>query len=314
MGKSQMNLPVDLRTPIRTDIPLKSFSTFKIGGAARFFAEPETREELFRVLEFQRLERLPLLLIGRGSNLLISDEGFQGLALSLRKLEPNRYSVERDDLLRVSGGMSLFRLAVLSQEQALGGAEFVCHIPGTVGGALVMNAGFGRRGEPYFEVKDIIDSFTIIDTNADGAIKTLRKEDICFEYRATNIPAGLIILEAVFRLSPKSKELVKQEIDANFAYRNAVQDLRFPSAGSTFKNPKGHSLTSGQLLERVQMKGMRSGGAMVSERHANFFLNVDHATAQDVLSLMKMAQKRVLENFGVMLEPEVKYVGEGGGV
>jgi UDP-N-acetylmuramate dehydrogenase len=302
-----MSLPVDSKTFIHTDVPLKSYSTFKIGGPARFFAEPHTREELFQVLEFQRAERLPLLAMGRGSNLLISDLGFNGLALSLRNFEPNWFSVEHE-YVRVSGGMSLFRLAVLLQEYALGGAEFVCHIPGTVGGAIAMNAGFGRPGQGYHEIKDILDSLSAIDLDS-GTIKTFRREEMLFEYRNTHLPANMLIFEALFKLIPKSKKEVKAEIEANFSYRNSVQDLRFPSAGSTFKNPKNY-LTSGQLLDRAGMKGMRIGGAMVSERHANFFLNVNHATAKDVLSLMAIAQKRVCEEFGVSLEPEVRYVGE----
>lgn len=303
-----MSLPVDSKTFIHTDVPLKSYSTFKIGGPARYFAEPATREELFQVLEFQRAEELRLLVIGRGSNLLISDHGFNGLALSLRSFEPTSFSVENERFLRASGGMSLFRLAVLSQECSLGGAEFVCHIPGTVGGAVVMNAGFGRPGQGYHEIKDILDSFTVIDLSS-GALKTFRREDILFEYRHTHLPPHSLVLEAVFKLHPKPKSEVESEIKANFSYRNLVQDLRFPSAGSTFKNSKGASLTSGQLLDRARMKGARSGGAMVSERHANFFLNVDHATAEDVLSLISTAQKRVFEEFGVQLEPEVRYVG-----
>ena len=304
-----MNSPVDLKTPIRTDVSLKSYSTFKIGGPAHFFAEPATREELFRALEFRKAEGLPLLVIGRGSNLLISDDGFSGLVISLRKLEADSFSVEDDGLLRVSSGMSLFRLSIVSQEHSLGGAEFVCHIPGTVGGAVIMNAGFGRRGHPYYEIKDIVESITVLDLNSNGSTSILRPKDIQFEYRKTALAANLIVLEASFRLKPKPKELVQEEIKANFTYRNAVQDLRYPSAGSTFKNPKGSTLTSGQLLDRVQMKKVRIGGAMVSERHANFFLNVDHATAQDVLDLISLAQKRVYEEFGIKLEPEVRYVG-----
>ena len=304
-----MNLPVDLKAPIRTNVSLQSYTTFKIGGPARFFAEPRTREELFRVLEFQKLEDLPLLVVGRGSNLLISDTGFSGLVLSLRKLEPDQFSVEADGLLRTAGGMGLFQLALVSQEHSLGGAEFVCHIPGTVGGAIVMNAGFGRRGQPYQEMKDIIESVTVIDPDSNGSVRTISRDEIHFEYRMTDLPKCLIILEARFRLTPKPKKEIEAEIKANFTYRNSVQDLRFPSAGSIFKNPKGSHLTSGQLLERVRMKKMRIGGAMVSERHANFFLNVNHATAQDVLALMTLGQKRVLEEFGVELEPEVKYIG-----
>lgn len=304
-----MNLPVDSKTFIHTDVPLKSYSTFKIGGSARYFAEPVTREELFQVLDFQRLEHLPLLVIGRGSNLLVSDRGFQGLALSLRSFESTAYSVESKSFLRVSGGMSLFRVALLSQECSLGGAEFLCHIPGTVGGAVAMNAGFGRPGQGYHEIKDILDSFTVVDLNS-GVLKTFRREEVLFEYRNTHLPIDSLVVEAVFKLYPKPKSEVEADIKANFAYRNLVQDLRFPSAGSTFKNPKESSLTSGQMLDRAGMKGMRAGGAMVSERHANFFLNVDHATAQDVLSLISIAQKRVFETFGVQLEPEVRYVGD----
>ncbi len=304
-----MNLPVDLKTPIRTEVSLSSYSTFKIGGPARFFAEPRTREELFQVLEFRKAEALPFLVIGRGSNLLISDNGFQGLVLSLRKLQPDWFSIESDGLVRVSSGMSLFRLSVISQEHSLGGAEFVCHIPGTVGGAIIMNAGFGRREQPYFEIKDIIESITVLDLDSNGSVKTLYRDEIQFDYRKTNLPLGVVVLEAAFRLTPRLKKLVEEEIKANFAYRNAVQDLRFPSAGSTFKNPKGSALTSGQLLDRVKMKKVRIGGAMVSERHANFFLNVDHATSQDVLDLIQLAQKRVFEEFGIELEPEIKYVG-----
>jgi UDP-N-acetylmuramate dehydrogenase len=304
-----MSLPVDSKTFIHTDVPLKSYSTFKIGGVARYFAEPATREELFQVLDFQRIEHLPLLVIGRGSNLLVSDHGFRGLALSLRSFEPAAYSVENGIFLHVSGGMSLFRVALLSQECSLGGAEFLCHIPGTVGGAVVMNAGFGRPNQGYHEIKDILHSFTVIDLNS-GVLKTFRREDILFEYRKTHLPNDSLVVEAIFKLNPKPKTEVEAEIKANFAYRNLVQDLRFPSAGSTFKNQKTTSLTSGQMLDRAGMKGMREGGAMVSERHANFFLNVNHATAQDVLSLISTAQKRVFEQFGIQLEPEVRYVGE----
>lgn len=301
-----MSLQVDLKTHIRTNVSLKSYSTYKIGGTARFFAEPQTQDELFRILEFRRSEGLRVLIIGRGSNLLISDDGFDGLALSLRHMDAERFSVEHQTDLVVSAGMSLCRVSTVSQEQSLGGSEFLCHIPGTVGGAVTMNAGFGRRGGTYCEIRNILDSFTAIDLN--GNFKKIRRDEIQFDYRQTSIPQDLIILEARFQLLPKDRKEVEAEIKANFAYRNEVQDLRHPSAGSTFKNPKNSTLTSGQLLDRVHMKKVRIGGAMVSDRHANFFLNVDHATAQNVLDLMSEAQKRVFEEFGIQLYPEVRYV------
>ncbi len=301
-----MSLQVDSKTHIRTNVSLKSYSTYKIGGTARYFAEPQTQDELFRVLEFRCSEGLRVLIIGRGSNLLISDDGFDGLALSLRHMDAEKFSVEHQTDLVVSAGMSLCRVSTLSQEQSLGGSEFLCHIPGTVGGAIIMNAGFGRRGGTYCEIKNILDSFTAIDLN--GNFKKIHRDEIQFDYRQTNIPQDLIILAAKFRLAPKDCKEVEAEIKANFAYRNEVQDLRYPSAGSTFKNPKNSTLTSGQLLDRVQMKKVRIGGAMVSDRHANFFLNVDHATSQNVLDLISEAKKRVFEEFGVQLHPEVRYV------
>jgi UDP-N-acetylmuramate dehydrogenase len=301
-----MNLPVDSKLPIRAEVPLASYSTLKIGGPASYLAEPRDRDELNSALEFQRKERLPFLVIGRGSNLLFSDDGFSGLVLSLRKLNAEDYSVERDSRLRVPAGMSLFRLAILCQEQSLSGAEFLCHIPGTVGGAIAMNAGFARPGVPYREIKDILESFTAIDLN--GMVIKFQQSDVRFEYRKTYVPQGNIILEAVFRLNPKPRSLIREEIKANFSYRNSVQDLRFPSAGSIFKNPKESPLTSGQLLERAGMKGVRIGDAQVSERHANFFLNVGRAKAADMLELIELGRKRVRDEFGIELETEVKYI------
>ena len=301
-----MSLQVDSKAFIRTNVSLKSSSTYKIGGVAHFFAEPHTQDELIRVLEFRRSEGLRVLVLGRGSNLLISDDGFDGLAISLRQMECERFSVQNQTNLVVSAGMSLCRISTLSQEHSLGGSEFLCHIPGTVGGAIVMNAGFGRRGGAYQEIKDVLETFTAVDLN--GNVKEVHHRDVQFDYRQTNIPQGLIILEAKFRLVPKDKREVEAEIKANFAYRNQVQDLRYPSAGSTFKNPKNSTYTSGQLLDKVHMKKLRIGGAMVSDRHANFFLNVDRASAQDILDLISLAKKRVSEAFGIELEPEVRYV------
>ncbi len=301
-----MSLQVDSKTFIRTNVSLKSYSTYKIGGVARFFAEPHTQDELIRILEFRHSEGLRVLILGRGSNLLISDEGFDGLAISLRQLECERFSVENQTDLVLSAGMSLCRVSTISQEQSLAGSEFLCHIPGTVGGAVIMNAGFGRRGGPYREIKDILETFTAVDLNGD--VKKIHHDEIKFDYRQTDIPQNLILIEAKFRLVPKNPKEVEAEIKANFAYRNEVQDLRYPSAGSTFKNPQNSTFTSGQLLDRVHMKKVRIGGAMVSDRHANFFLNVDRASAQDVLDLIALAKKRVSEEFGIELHPEVRYV------
>lgn len=298
-----------LKAPIYPDVALASYSTFKIGGPARFFSEPHTREELALALEFQKNEGLPLLVIGRGSNLLFSDFGYNGLVLSLRKLEPEQVVFQGPAQIRVPSGMGLFRLALLCQQNSLGGTEFLCHIPGTVGGAVVMNAGFGRPGDRWHEIREIVESVTVMDL--DGSVRTLGREQLGFGYRTSNLRSERIVLDALLNLHPKSEAEIEEEIKANFSYRNSVQDLRFPSGGSTFKNSKSSELTSGQLLERAGMKGLRVGGAVVSERHANFFINVDQAKAVDILKLMSIGKQRVLEQFGVTLEPEIKFVPSG---
>ena len=304
-----MNLRTDIKAPIHPDVLLAPHSTFKIGGPARFFAEPQTTEELSQTLEFRKQEGLAVLVVGRGSNLLFSDYGYNGLVLSLRKLESERAVFLEDSRLRVPSGMGLFRLALLGQQNSLGGTEFLCHIPGTVGGAVVMNAGFSRPGEQWHEIREIVESVTVM--SLDGLTSVLTPEQLGFGYRKSVLTGETIVLNALLKLYPKPANKIEEEIKANFAYRDSVQDLRFPSGGSTFKNPAGHPLTSGQLLDRAGMKGFRSGGAMISERHANFFINIDHAKANDVLKLMAVAKKRVLEQFGVTLEPEIRFVASG---
>lgn len=304
-----MSLQAALKAPIQTEVSLRAYSTLKIGGPAHFFSEPETQGELFAVLEFVRREELPLLVIGRGSNLLFSDAGFAGLVLSLRKLDSEHIRFESEELLRAPSGIGLYSLCLLCQKHSLGGTEFLCHIPGTLGGAVRMNAGFGRRGDAWHQIQDIVQSVTVAYRN--GSIKTLAADELGFEYRHSTIDDEMIVLDVLLRLEHKRERDIASEIKANFDYRNAVQDLRYPSAGSTFKNPCDFPLSSGQILDRVGMKGMRLGGAQVSEKHANFFLNVDQAKAVDVLGLMEIAVNRAFEEFGVTLEPEVKWIPSG---
>ena len=301
-----MNLQASLKAPIYTDVSLKLYTTFKIGGCSKYFAEPRTRSELLSALEFREERGVPLLILGRGSNLLFSDAGYPGLVLSTRKLEIGQMTNLGRGRIRVPAGLGLIRLNLYCKDQGLSGAEFLCHIPGTVGGAVVMNAGFRRRGAPWHEMKDIIESVTVMSFG--GTLRELTHRDIRFDYRKTNLGGEDIITEVTLHLESAERQKIDDEIKANFSYRNSVQDLRYPSAGSVFKNPVGSSLTSGQMLERVRMKGMRVGDAMVSTKHANFILNVGQAKSSDVLELMSIAKKRVLEQFGIELEPEIRYV------
>ncbi len=291
---------------IQNNIPLCRYSTFQIGGPARYFAQPTHRDQLLPLLEFQKMHDVPAVVVGRGSNVLFSDEGFPGLVISLQKFETDRVFFISDELVKVSAGTSLFRLSAICQEKGISGLEFTCHIPGTVGGSVRMNAGFGRPGQPYLEIQNVIESATAL--GFDGQMKSLGIDDFEFGYRSSNL-RDCIILDASFRVSLSTPERVREEVRANFAYRNAVQDLRYPSAGSVFKNPKDRSkFSSGQLISKVGLRGIRIGGAAISEKHGNFILNIGQAKAQDVLALIELAKTRVYEAFGIMLEPEVKII------
>jgi UDP-N-acetylmuramate dehydrogenase len=305
-----MSLQADLKVPIRSNVPLSTHSTLKTGGPARYFAEPTSRDELRELLEFQHGEGCPALFLGRGSNLLFSDAGFDGLVISMKQFQGGKIVFEENSQLCVPASTNLVQLSMACQERGLGGAEFLCHIPGTVGGATVMNAGFGRLSAAWREMKDVIECVTVMLPG--GVTETIWKEGLEFEYRKTHLPAQSVVLEVRLQLSPEDPAKIQQEITANFEYRNSVQDLSFPSAGSTFKNPKNNHLSSGQMLERVKMKGQRVGSAMVSEKHANFILNLGGACSEDVLRLMNLGRERVLQFFGVTLEPEVKLISQTG--
>lgn len=303
-----MSLQVDAGISLQREVPLKTFSTFKIGGPALFLAEPSTIEELRSLLEFQRREGLRMMVIGRGSNILFGDERFEGLVVCLRQFESQSLAVEEGQWIRTSAGVSLAKLSEFALANELSGIEFLCHIPGCVGGAVAMNAGFGRRGGQWRQMQDVVDSVTTLNS-ASGAMSVLAAADVGFEYRQTHLSKDLIILGTRLRLTRGRREAIGREMEANFTYRNGVQDLSHPSAGSVFKNPKDSSVSSGQLLDRAKMKGMRIGDAMVSEKHANFILNLGQAKARDVLDLIKIARKRVLDQFGIKLDLELKYAG-----
>ena len=310
-----MSLPVglrisDLKIPLRSDIPLSRYSTFQIGGRARFFSEPNTVDELRSLLDFAHAEELPLLVIGKGSNILFPDEGFPGLVVTLIHFEPHRIVFDQDEeCVTASGGVNLYRLALAARDAGLGGVEFLSHIPGTLGGALVMNAGFSRFPGRKMEIGDWVEEVKVL--NPEGELCRLGREELRFAYRKTNLD-GSIVVEARLKLHRAKPEDIQAEILASFDYRNRVQDLRYPSAGSVFKNPEGKQGSSGQLIEKVGLKGKRVGGAMISDRHANFIVNVGEARASDVLELISLAQKRVFETFRVRLEPEIRIIKSSG--
>lgn len=288
----------------RRQEPLARHSSFRIGGKAQYFAEPLTRSDLSFLISEVEAQGMPWLLIGNASNILFSDEGFDGLVISLKKYELHRVRID-GPLVRASAGVGLIQLAHTLADHSLGGLEFISTIPGTVGGALVMNAGYSRHPGKSNQIADWIEEVVVL--GPDGMPQTLKPEDIDFQYRMSSL-AGQIVVEATFRLRPMPREEVLRELKANIEYRSSVQPLNYPSAGSVFKNPKNIEFTAGQLIDRSGLRGCRIGDAQISEKHGNFIINLGQARARDVLELIDLAKDKVREKFDVELELEVKYI------
>lgn len=305
-----MNLPIEskdgLKELLRFDVPLSRYSTFQIGGKAKFFAEPASQEQLELLIRFTHEKEIPLLVIGKGSNILFPDEGFPGLVVTLIHFESNRIIFNQDSAtVTASSGVSLYRLALAARNAQMGGIEFLSHVPGTLGGALVMNAGFSRIPGQKHEIGNLVREVLIIST--EGETRRLGPQDFGYSYRKSNL-TEFIVLEATLRLYRSTRDEIHKEILESFEYRNRVQDLRYPSAGSVFKNPGSALGSSGQLIERAGLKGKRIGGAMISDRHANFIVNLGNARSSDVQQLIQLAQAGVWEKFEVRLEPEIRII------
>ena len=282
----------------KKDEIMKAHTSFKIGGKADFFVSPKNADELKAVIcELKRLN-MPYFVIGKGSNLLVSDEGIEGAVISLSefdKIEVNNKTVT------VGAGVSLARLCTSARDNSLSGVEFAYGIPGSVGGALYMNAGaYGG------EMSQVVVSATVL--TKDGEVQEIDAKDMALGYRTSIFKtSGAIILSAKFALETKNIAEITAQMDELLGRRVDKQPLEYPSAGSTFKRPTGYF--AGALIEQNNLKGVSVGGAQVSEKHAGFVINYDNATANDVLALMQKITDTVLEKDGVKLEPEVIFVG-----
>lgn len=280
--------------------PMCNHTTFKVGGCADWFLMPQTHEQLSNTLKAVRDADLPVFILGNGSNLLVADNGIRGVVICLCK---------KMDKIEVSGnciyaecGAILSKVSNSALAEGLSGLEFASGIPGSVGGAVFMNAGAYEH-----EMKEIIKSVKYIDFT--GKIFECSGEECCFGYRTSRFSKeNSIILGCTFELKRDNKEDIKARIADYTQRRVSKQPLDKPSAGSTFKRPVGYF--AGGLIEKAELKGYSIGGAQVSEKHAGFIINTGDATAQDVLDLIHYVQKTVYEKFGVILEPEVKMVGE----
>ena len=274
------------------------YTTFKIGGNADFLVEVNNETELIKVYEFCRKNDTPLTVLGKGSNVLVSDDGIDGIVMLLSGFDS--ITVNGDSIV-CGAGAPLTALCNCAAANSLSGLEFAFGIPGTVGGAVIMNAG-AYDGE----IKDVISSVRYLDT--DGQIKTVTKDQMALGYRTSIFKTdGGIILSAEFTLKKGNDTDIKAKMADFMSRRKSKQPLEYPSAGSTFKRPEGYF--AGALIQENDLKGFSVGGAKVSEKHAGFVINYNNATSQDVKKLMEEIQKRVYENNNVKLEPEVIFVG-----
>lgn len=285
---------------VMCDEPMKKHTTFRIGGPAACFLSPHSTEEIQKVLQICEDEGLPYFIMGNGSNLLVSDEGYDGVVIQLYRNFSN-IQIEGTRLTAQAGAL-LSSLAKTAMEEDLTGMEFAGGIPGTLGGAVVMNAGaYGG------EMKDILEQVTVL--SREGEVLTLQAGELEMGYRTSKVKtADYIVLEAVIRLQKGDPEAIRARMRELTEMRTGKQPLEYPSAGSTFKRPEGYF--AGKLIMDSGLRGYRVGKAQVSEKHCGFVINTGDATAADVVQLMKDVAHKVKEDSGVDLEPEVKFLGK----
>ena len=291
---------------VRSDEPMKAHTTFRIGGAADYYVTPQTEKQIADVITFLKKSDIAYVVIGNGSNILVSDEGFRGVVVELGDAFSSFDITDVDDAsgdvcVKASAGMKLTRLGNQLASKGIAGFEFATGIPGCIGGAVRMNAGaYGG------EFKDILVSAKVIDDT--GVIRELSSDELELGYRTSIVArSNMIVLEAVLRLRRGEPDTIRNNVSELAARRREKQPLEYPSAGSTFKRPEGYF--AAKLIEDAGLKGHAIGGAQVSEKHAGFVVNKGDATAKDVCELTDYIKNTVMEKFGVKLELEVVKVG-----
>ncbi len=288
----------DYKIEYKRNEPMNRHTTFKIGGMCDLFVTVKSEEELKNVILSAIDCKVPYFTVGKGSNLLISDKGIDGAVISLEKLD--RIEIF-DDTLICGAGASLRSVCIAAQKAGLSGLEFAYGIPGSMGGAIYMNAGaYGG------EISQVTVSVSAVNSNGETVEFSL--PDMNFGYRMSVFKnSDLIITSIKLKLEKGNRDEIKSKMDGYFIRRREKQPLEYPSAGSTFKRPEGYF--AGALIEKNNLKGVSVGDAAVSEKHAGFIINKGNATCDDVLSLIKKVQETVKSSDGVLLEPEVIFVG-----
>jgi len=293
-GKWPMNLFADLEEIVRYNVPMADHTWFRLGGPARYYVEPASKDQLIEVIHRCHNNNVPFYVLGRGSNLLVADEGVDGVVVRLSNDCFCRTSIE-DNIVHAGAGTDLSILVRQCARAGLSGLECLAGIPGTVGGSVKINAG-GRFGD----IGSVVQSVELIDSS--GYCFNRRRGDIFFGYRMTNIMAKFI-LQADFALSPDDPERIGKMLKEVWLLKRNSQPLNGRNAGCVFKNPR--AVSAGALIDKAGLKNTRVGGAFVSERHANFIIAEPGASASDVLKLIDIVKNKVLERFDMELELEI---------
>jgi len=287
---------------IYQSVSLSPLTSYRVGGNAQWYAEPKSWQDVQVIFEWLQKEQMPLTCLGAGSNLLISDHGIEGLVLNTRHLK--QFDMDEDNhKVTVGAGFPLPKLAWKAAKKGWLGLDWAVGIPGTVGGAVVMNAG-AHKGC----IADILESAIV--AYSDGRIETLSKADLKYSYRSSRLQKEqALVLQATLALEwGQTREEMMALTTSNFKMRKQTQPYDKPSCGSVFRNPKPQA--AGWLIEQLGLKGYQIGGAQVAHRHANFILNAENAKAKDVFNLIQYVQEKVEESWSILLHPEVKFLGE----
>ncbi|WP_017753285.1 UDP-N-acetylmuramate dehydrogenase [Clostridium tyrobutyricum] len=284
---------------IKIDEPMSGHTSFKVGGPADILITPESADQVLDAVKLCKSKNVPYYIMGNGSNLLVKDGGIRGVVVKLTKLKSIKV---KDDRIIVSSGASLKDVSQKALDNSLTGFEFACGIPGSVGGAVTMNAG-AYNGE----ISNVIESVIVIDNHTKKRILNLEQLELA--YRMSSIlKYGYIVLQVTFKLEKGDHNKINDRIENLNRRRSEKQPLEYPSAGSTFKRPEGHF--AAKLIEDSGLKGMSVGGAQVSEKHSGFIINKKDATSKDILDLIKLVQDTVKQKFNVDLYTEVRIIGE----
>ncbi len=284
------------------DRAMSEHTTFRIGGRAEAVCFVHELRELQQLFAYLNKENIPYMVVGRGSNLLVRDGGFKGVVIIMAGALATIEQHERNDQILVAGGgLALSDLVKYTGQKGLGGLEFLSGIPGTVGGAVTMNAGaFGK------DMGSVVQEIELV--NRQGELTSRNRSDLTFSYRKSSIQEGIVLVRASLQCARETPEIVSQRVAEYLKRRKATQPLAYPSAGSVFRNPPNDY--AGRLIEEAGLKGKKIGGAMISHQHANFIVNTGGARAEDVLALMEMAKEKVRAETGIELEPEIRVVGD----